>query len=55
MAGDFAFLLFALGILGTGLIGVPVLAGSGAYVLSEAMGWRWGLERKPPMLSVSTV
>ena len=46
MAGDFAFLLFALGILGTGLIGVPVLAGSGAYALSEAMGWRWGLERK---------
>jgi Mn2+/Fe2+ NRAMP family transporter len=35
-----------LGILGTGLIGVPVLAGSGAYALSEAMGWRWGLERK---------
>ena len=46
LAGDFAFLLFALGILGTGLIGVPVLAGSGAYALSEAMGWRWGLERK---------
>ena len=46
MAGDFAFLLFALGILGTGLIGVPALAGSGAYALSEAMGWRWGLERK---------
>jgi Mn2+/Fe2+ NRAMP family transporter len=44
LAGDFAFLLFALGILGTGLIGVPVLAGSGAYALSEAMGWRWGLE-----------
>jgi len=46
LAGDFAFLLFALGILGTGLIGVPALAGSGAYALSEAMGWRWGLERK---------
>lgn len=46
LAGDFAFLLFALGILGAGLIGVPVLAGSGAYALSEAMGWRWGLERK---------
>jgi Mn2+/Fe2+ NRAMP family transporter len=46
LAGDFAFLLFALGILGVGLIGVPVLAGSGAYALSEAMGWPWGLERK---------
>jgi Mn2+/Fe2+ NRAMP family transporter len=46
LAGNFAFLLFALGILGVGLIGVPVLAGSGAYALSEAMGWQWGLERK---------
>ena len=47
LAGDFAFLLFALGILGVGLIGVPVLAGSGAYALSEAMEWREGLELKP--------
>ena len=47
VAGDFAFLLFALGILGVGLIGVPVLAGSGAYALSEAMGWPAGLEKKP--------
>ncbi len=47
LAGNFAYLLFALGILGVGLIGVPVLAGSGAYALSEAMGWDWGLERKP--------
>jgi len=46
LAGEFAFLLFALGILGVGLIGVPVLAGSAAYALSEAMGWNWGLERK---------
>jgi Mn2+/Fe2+ NRAMP family transporter len=46
LAGDFAYILFALGILGVGLIGVPVLAGSGAYALSEAMGWKWGLERK---------
>ncbi len=46
LAGDFAYLLFALGILGVGLIGVPVLAGSGAYALCEAMGWKWGLERK---------
>jgi len=46
LAGEFAYLLFALGILGVGLIGVPVLAGSGAYALSEAMGWKEGLERK---------
>ncbi len=46
LAGNFAFLLFTLGILGVGLIGVPVLAGSGAYALSEAMGWPFGLEKK---------
>jgi len=46
LAGDFAFLLFALGILGVGMIGVPVLAGSAAYALAEAMGWKWGLERR---------
>jgi Mn2+/Fe2+ NRAMP family transporter len=46
LAGEFAYLLFALGILGVGLIGVPVLAGSAAYALCEAMGWIWGLERK---------
>ena len=47
LAGEFAFLLFAIGILGVGLIGVPVLAGSAAYALAEAMGWKSGLERKP--------
>jgi Mn2+/Fe2+ NRAMP family transporter len=46
LAGDFAYLLFAFGILGVGLIGVPVLAGSAAYALSEAMDWKWGLELK---------
>ena len=46
LAGDFAYTLFALGILGVGLIGVPVLAGSAGYALSEAMDWKWGLERK---------
>jgi Mn2+/Fe2+ NRAMP family transporter len=46
LAGDFAYMLFALGILGVGLIGVPVLAGSGAYALSEVMGWKEGLERR---------
>ena len=46
LAGDFAFVLFALGILGVGMIGVPVLAGSGAYAMAEAMNWPWGLERR---------
>jgi len=46
LAGDFAYMLFALGILGVGLIGVPVLAGSAAYAVAEAMNWKWGLERK---------
>jgi NRAMP (natural resistance-associated macrophage protein)-like metal ion transporter len=46
LAGDFAFLLFAIGILGVGLIGVPVLAGSAAYALAEAMSWKLGLERR---------
>jgi Mn2+/Fe2+ NRAMP family transporter len=45
LAGNFAFLLFALGIIGVGLIGVPVLAGSGAYALAEAFGWPLGLEK----------
>jgi Mn2+/Fe2+ NRAMP family transporter len=47
LAGNFAFMLFALGVLGVGLLGVPVLAGSGAYALSEAMGWRIGLAHRP--------
>lgn len=46
IAGQFASLLFSFGILGVGLIGVPVLAGSGGYAVAEIMGWRWGLERK---------
>lgn len=46
LAGDFAFILFAMGILGVGLIGVPVLAGSAAYALAEAMSWKSGLERR---------
>ena len=43
VAGDFAFALFALGIVGTGLLAVPVLAGSAAYAVSEVFGWRAGL------------
>ncbi len=45
IAGDFAFAVFATGIIGTGLLAVPVLAGSGAYALSETLRWREGLGR----------
>lgn len=44
LAGPFAFLLFALGIIGTGLLAVPVLAGSAAYAVSEVFGWRAGYD-----------
>ncbi len=47
LAGRFAFLLFALGIVGTGLLAIPVLAGSSAYAVSEAFRWRASLESKP--------
>lgn len=47
VAGDFAFALFAIGIIATGMLAVPVLAGSAAYAVSEAMAWRTGLELKP--------
>ncbi|HWJ93962.1 MAG TPA: divalent metal cation transporter, partial [Telluria sp.] len=43
VAGNFAFDLFALGIIGTGLLAVPVLAGSAAYAVSEVFGWKAGL------------
>ncbi len=46
IAGDLASALFALGIVGTGFLAIPTLAGSAAYALSEAMGWREGLELK---------
>lgn len=46
LAGDKAFLLFALGIVGTGLLAIPILAGSGAYALSELMNWQEGLSKK---------
>lgn len=44
-AGDFAYLLFTLGIVGTGFLAIPVLAGSSSYVLSEAFGWEEGLDK----------
>jgi NRAMP (natural resistance-associated macrophage protein)-like metal ion transporter len=48
LAGDATFVLFALGIIGTGLLAVPVLAGSAAYGVSEAFGWHATLEAKAP-------
>ena len=47
IAGPFVFLVFALGVIGTGLLALPVLAGSAAYALGEALKWRVGLARKP--------
>jgi NRAMP (natural resistance-associated macrophage protein)-like metal ion transporter len=46
IAGDFAFVVFALGIVGTGLLAVPVLAGSSAFAIGETFGWHVGLARK---------
>jgi NRAMP (natural resistance-associated macrophage protein)-like metal ion transporter len=46
IAGPLVFVVFALGIVGTGLLAVPVLAGSAAYALGEAFGWHVGLARK---------
>lgn len=46
IAGDQAYLFFAVGIIGTGLLAIPVLAGSASYALSESMKWRYGLNRK---------
>jgi NRAMP (natural resistance-associated macrophage protein)-like metal ion transporter len=48
LAGDFTFLLFALGIIGTGMLAIPVLAGSAAYGVAEAFGWHATLEAKAP-------
>lgn len=47
IAGPLAFAVFALGIIGTGLLALPVLAGSSAYALGETFGWHVGLARKP--------
>lgn len=47
VAGQFAFSIFALGIIGTGLLAVPVLGGSAAYALGEVMKWPVGLARRP--------
>jgi Mn2+/Fe2+ NRAMP family transporter len=47
LAGHFAFLLFAMGIVGTGLLAIPVLAGSAAYAVGESRGWKTGLDNMP--------
>jgi len=47
IAGEFTFAVFALGIIGTGMLAIPVLAGSAAYAVGEALGWPIGLARRP--------
>jgi NRAMP (natural resistance-associated macrophage protein)-like metal ion transporter len=47
VAGEFAFALFAIGIIGTGFLAVPVLAGSAAFAVAEIFGWKEGLEYQP--------
>lgn len=47
IAGDYAFFLFSLGIIGTGLLAVPVLAGSAAYAVGKSQGWKSGLAHRP--------
>jgi Mn2+/Fe2+ NRAMP family transporter len=47
IAGPFAFFVFAMGIIATGMLALPVLAGSSAYALGEMFGWHVGLARKP--------
>jgi Mn2+/Fe2+ NRAMP family transporter len=49
LAGKGAYWLFTLGLIGTGMLGVPVLAGSSAYAISEAMSWGASLDRKPKL------
>ncbi|OGK21321.1 iron transporter [Candidatus Roizmanbacteria bacterium RIFCSPHIGHO2_02_FULL_37_13b] len=46
LVGNSAYLLFTLGIIGTGMLAVPILAGSASYALSESLGWKFGLNRK---------
>ena len=47
LAGEFAFILFSAGIIGTGLLAIPVLAGSSAYAMAETFKWKGSLERTP--------
>ena len=47
LVGDAATLLFAVGLIGAGFLAVPILTGSAAYAVSEAFGWKYGLDQKP--------
>jgi NRAMP (natural resistance-associated macrophage protein)-like metal ion transporter len=47
LAGNAAEILLAVGLIGTGALAVPILTGSAAYAVAEAMGWKYGLDRKP--------
>ncbi len=46
LAGDAAYLLFAVGVIGTGLLAIPVLSGSLSYIITETFGWKEGLDKK---------
>lgn len=46
VAGKFAYILFAIGVIGTGFLAIPVLAGSLSYILAETFGWKEGLDKK---------
>jgi Mn2+/Fe2+ NRAMP family transporter len=46
LAGNFAYILFAVGIIGTGLLAIPVLSGSLSYIITETFGWEQGLDKK---------
>jgi NRAMP (natural resistance-associated macrophage protein)-like metal ion transporter len=46
LAGNFAYLLFAIGVIGTGLLAIPVLSGSLSYIITETFGWNQGLDKK---------
>jgi Mn2+/Fe2+ NRAMP family transporter len=46
LAGDFAYYLFAFGVIGTGLLAIPVLSGSLSYIFAETFGWEMGLDKK---------
>lgn len=48
LAGKLTYLIFALGVLGTGMLAIPVLAGSQSYMLAETFGWKAGLDKKFP-------
>jgi Mn2+/Fe2+ NRAMP family transporter len=47
IAGDLAGILLAMGLIGSGFLAVPILTGSAAYAMSEAFGWRYGLDENP--------